>query len=74
MKNFCYLGDRSDGGGGSDLATTTRVGWGWKAFNILSSILCGKRYTSNLITYDSETWMVGAIEEKILRRAERRMV
>ena len=87
VKNFCFLGDSIDsGGGGSDLAATRGVGLGWNTLNTLSSILCGKRYTSNLkgriyqlcmrpvMTYGSETWAVRAIEEDILRRAEKHMV
>ena len=86
VNNFCYLGDSIDGGGGgSDLAVTRRAGLGWKAFNTLSSILCGKRYMFNLkghidklcvrpvMTYGMETFVVRAMEEDILRRAERCM-
>ena len=86
VKNICYLGDSIDGGGGSDLAPTRRVALGLKVFNTLSSILCGKRYMSNLkrhmnklclrpvMTYGLETWVERATEEDILRRVKRHMV
>ena len=84
--NFCYLGDTVNGGGGSELVVTRRVGLDWKAFNTMSSMLCGKRYTWNLkgriyrvyvrpvTTYGSETQVVRSVEEDTLRRVERRIV
>ena len=39
---YCYLGNNVNGGGGSELAVTRRIGLGWKAFNSVSSMLCGK--------------------------------
>ena len=46
--SYCYLGDNMNGGGGSELAITRRIGLGWKAFNSMSSMLCGKRHTWNI--------------------------
>ena len=48
LNNFCYLGDNMNGGGGSELVVTSRIGLGWKAFNSMSSMLCGKRHTWNI--------------------------
>ena len=81
-----YLEDNVNGGRGSELAVTRKIGLGWKAFNSVSSMLCGKRHTWNIkgqiyrtcvrhvMTYDSETWVVRSVEESILRRAKKRML
>ena len=86
VDNFCYLGDTINGDGSSELSVTRRVRLGWNAFNNLSSMLCGNRYTWKLkgriyntcvkpvMTYGSETWVVRSMEEGILRRAERCMI
>ncbi|XP_077990971.1 uncharacterized protein LOC144445305 [Glandiceps talaboti] len=86
VKEFCYLGDTLDGAGGSELAVTKRVGLGWRKFRDLESILCGCRLTLAMkgriykacvrpvMTYAAETWVMRAVEEGILRRAERAMV
>ena len=86
VNNFCYLGDTINGDGSSELSVTRRVQAGWNAFNNLSSILCGNRYTWKIkgkvystcvkpvMTYGSETWVVRSNEEGILRRAERSMI
>ena len=75
-----------NGGRGSELAVTRRIGLGWKAFNSVSSMLFGKRHTWNIeeqiyrtcvrpvMTYGSETWAEKPVEESILRRAEKRML
>ena len=64
-------------GKGSELAVTRRIRLGWKAFNSMSFMLCGKRHTWNIkrliyrtcmkpvMTYGSETWMVKSVEEGI---------
>ena len=75
VNSYCYLRDNVNGGGGSELAVTRRIGLGWKTFNSVSSMLCGKRHTWNIKgqiyrTYGSETWVVRSVEESILRRAE----
>ena len=74
VNSYCYLGDNVNGGGGSELAVTRRIGLDWKAFNSVSSMLCGKRHTWNIIlqiyrtcvrpvmTYGSETWVVRSVE------------
>ena len=33
VNSYCYLGDNVNGGGGSELAVTRRIGLGWKTFN-----------------------------------------
>ena len=83
VNSYCHLEDNVKGGGGSELAVTRRIGLGWKAFNSLSSVLCGKKHTWNIkgqiyrtclipvMTYGSETWVVRSVEESILRRAEK---
>ena len=48
VNSYCYLGVNKNGGGGSELAVTRRIGLGWKAFNSMSSLLCGKRHTWNI--------------------------
>ena len=48
VNNFCYLEDNMNGGEGSELAFTRRLGLGWKAFNGMFSMLCGKRHTWNV--------------------------
>ena len=75
-----------NGGGGSELAVTRRIGLGWKAFNSVFSMLCGKRHTRNIkrqiyrtcvrlvMKYGSKTWVVRSVEKIILRRAEKRML
>ena len=82
VNSYCYLGDNL----GSELAVTRRIGLDWKAFNSVSSMLCGKRHTWNIkrqiyrtcvrpvMIYGSETWVVRSVEESILRRAEKRML
>ena len=67
VNSYCYLGNKMKGRGGSELAVTRRIGLGWKAFNSVSSMLCGKRHTWNIkgqiyrtcvrpvMTYVSET-------------------
>ena len=86
VNSYCYLGDKVIGGGESELAVTRRIRLGWKAFNSVSSRLCGKRHTWNIIrqiyrtcvrpvmTCGSETWVVRSVEESILKRAEKRML
>ena len=79
VNSYCYLGDNVNGGGGIELAVIRRIGLGWKAFNSVSSMLCGKRHTWNIkgqiyrtcvrpvMTYGSETCVVRSVEESILR-------
>ena len=44
VNSYCYLGDNVNGGGRCELAVTRRIGLGWKAFNSVSSMLCGKTH------------------------------
>ena len=48
VNSYCYLRDNVNGGRGSELAVTRRIGLGWKAFNSMSSMLCDKRHTWNI--------------------------
>ena len=48
VNSYCYLGDNVNGGGGSELAVTRRIGLGRKAFNSVSSMLFDKRHTWNI--------------------------
>ena len=48
VNTYCYLGDNMNGGRGSEFPVTRMIGLGWKAFNSLSSMLCGKRHTYNI--------------------------
>ena len=64
-----------NGGERSELAVTRRICLGWKAFNSMSSMLCGKRNTWNIkgkiyktcvkpvMTYGSKTWVVRYVEK-----------
>ena len=86
VNNFFYLRDNMNGGGGSELADTRRIGLGWKAFNSMSSMLCGKKHTWNIkekiyrtclkpvMTYGPETWVVRPLEESMLGRVEKLML
>ena len=44
VNSYCYLGDNMIGGGRSELVVTRKIRLGWKAFNSMSSMLCGKRH------------------------------
>ena len=44
VNSYYYLVDNMNGGRGRKLAVTRRIGLGWKAFNSMSSILCGKKH------------------------------
>ena len=48
VNSYCYLGDNMNGGGRSEPVVTRRIGLGWKAFNSMSFMLCGKRHTWNI--------------------------
>ena len=48
VNSYCYLRDNVNGGSGSELAVTRRIGLGWKVFNRVFSMLCGKRHTWNI--------------------------
>ena len=39
VNSYCYLGNNVNGGGGSELAVTRRIGLGWKAYNSVSSMM-----------------------------------
>ena len=75
-----------NGGEKSELAGTRRIGLGGKAFNSVSSMVCGKRdtrkikgqiyrtYVRPVMTNGSKTWVVRTVEESILRKSEKRML
>ena len=48
VNNYCYLGDNMNGGKGSEVAVTGRIGLGWRTLNSMSSMLCGERHTWNI--------------------------
>ena len=85
VRKFRYLSDMLNGGG-SRLASISRVGCGWKKFRELSGILTSKKAALRLkgkvygtcvqssMIYGSETWAVNAEQEAKLERAEMRMV
>ena len=85
VRKFQYLGDILNGGG-SRLASISRVGYDWKKFRELSGILTSKKVALRLkgkvygacvqssMIYRSETWAVNAEQEAKLERAEMRMV
>ena len=86
VRDFCYLGDRVNAGGGYEAAVTARVRIGWVKFREcgvllnskrLSLKLKGKSYQScvRLATlYGSETWCLRENKMAILRRTERATV
>ena len=75
-----------NGGRESQLAVTRKIGLEWKAFNSMSSMLCGKKHIWNIkeqiyktcgrlvMTCGSETWVVRSVEKSVLRRTEKRML
>ena len=85
VSKFCYLGDMSNGGG-SSLASISRITCGWKKFRELSGILTSKKVALRLkgkvyracvgssMIYGSETWAVNAELEAKLEIAELRMM
>ena len=74
VRKFCYLGDMLNGGG-SRLASISRVGYGWKKFRELSGILTSKKVALRLkgkvygacvqssMIYGRKTWAVNAEQE-----------
>ena len=86
VEGFGYLGDKLNAAGGCLSAITARVRVGWKKFRELGGVLCGKKWSVRLkgrvfracvrsaMVYGSETWVMRAAEENVLRRAERAMV
>ena len=84
VSKFRYLGDMLNGGG-SRLASISRVRCGWKKFRELSGILTSKKVALKLkgkvygacvrssMIYGSETWAVNAEQEAKLERAEMRL-
>ena len=75
VRKFCYLGDMLNGGG-SRLASISRVGCGWKKFRELLGILTSKKVALRVEResvwgmcskfndiYGSETWAVNAEQE-----------
>ena len=50
VNGYFYQGDNMNGEGRSELAVTRKIGLGWKAFNSMSFMLCGKRHTWNIKT------------------------
>ena len=86
VESFCYLGDVLDASGGVDSAVRARVRCGWKKFHELAPFLTSKAPTPQMkglvysacvrssMTYGAETWALRADHERMLERAENRMV
>ena len=86
VESFCYLGDMLDASGGVDSTVRARVRCGWKKFHELAPFLTSKAPTPEMkglvcsacvrssLTYGAETWPLQADQERMLERAENRMV
>ena len=86
VESFCYLGDTLDANGGVDSAVRTRVRCGWKKFHELAPFLTSKAPSPRMkgqvysacirscMIYGAETWALRADHERMLERAEMRMV
>ena len=55
-KNYFYLGNNINKRGESELSVTRRIELEWKAFNRLSSMLCGKRHIEYQRTNLDDMW------------------
>ena len=68
VKNFCYLGDRLNASGGSEVALTARTRIGWIKFSEYGELLHGRKFSLKMkgriyqscvrsaMLYGSETW------------------
>ena len=86
VKQFCYLGDVLECGGGSERAIRARVGAAWGKWNEIASLLVnrdiplhhhGKVYEAcirSVMLYGGETWALTARLEAILLSCDRRML
>jgi len=86
VKGFCYLGDRLNATGGSEVDVTARTRIGWVKFREYGEVLYGKRFSLKLkgkvyqscilsaMLYGSETWCPNEKEVAIRRRMERAML
>ena len=85
LKQFCYLGDVLECGGGSERAIRARVGTAWGKWKEMASLLVnrgiplhhhGKVYEAcirSVMLYGGETWALTARLEAILFTCDRRM-
>ena len=86
VPEFCYLGDMISGGGGCELAVSTRCKCAWGKFRQLLPILTnrhfpylarGRAYSAcvrSVMLHGSETWAATADTINRLRRNDRAMV
>ena len=85
VKQFCYLGDVLECGGGSEKAIRARVGAAWGKWKEIASLLVnrgillhhrGKVYEAcirSVMMYGGEMWALTARLESILLSCDRRM-
>ena len=86
VKQFCYLGDMLECGGGSERAIRARVRAAWRKWKEMASLLvnrsillhhCGKVYEAcirSVMLYGGKTWALTARLEGILLSCYRRML
>ena len=86
VKQFCYLGDVLECGGGSERAIKARVGAAWGKWKEIASLLVnrsiplhhrGRVYEAcirSVMLYGGETWALTARLESILLSCDRRML
>ena len=86
MKSFCYLGDRLNASGGSEVAVTARTRIGWTKFRQCGELLYGRKFSSKIkeriyqscvrsaMLCGSKTWCLREHEMAILRRTENAMM
>ena len=79
VRDFCYLGDRVNAGGGCEAAVRARIGW--VKFRECGELLNSKRFwlkmkgmgywscVRSAMLYESKTWCLRENEMAILRRA-----
>ena len=86
VRDFSYLGDRINSGGGCEAAVTSRTRLGWAKFKECHDLLCWKKFPLKIkaIVYKgcvrsamlsgSEIWCLYQNEIGILQRTERAKV
>ena len=85
VKSFCYLGDKLNVSGGSELAVTARTRIGWIKFKECGELLYGRKFSLKMneriyhqrcvrsaMLYGSETWYLRENKMAILERTEKR--
>ena len=86
VKSVCYLGDRLNASGESEVAITARTRIGWIKFRECGELLYGRKFwlkikrriyqscVRSVMLYGSETWCLRENEMAILRRTEKVMM